>query len=217
MTTNTKNKHLASIYIVRHGEAEWNVKHLVQSEGRGDTPLTKFGRKQADDLAKVLKGIPFDAVYSSHLKRALQTAQVIADNRDLKVKISSDLRERSFGKFVGMNVDDLLSLYKNFDDLTIDQKLNYKLDENEESFTEGYKRFFNALHKIATEYMGKNILIVTHGDMIRGLLIRNGYGDFKQVGGIDNCGYVKIQIQGQKIDIEKVVGLRSWQEKYPKK
>lgn len=84
-----------TIYLVRHGETEWNVKKLIQ--GQKDIPLNEKGKKQAGKLKK----IKFDAIYSSDLKRAAETAKIIAGKRRLKIIKSTALRERYFGKFQG--------------------------------------------------------------------------------------------------------------------
>lgn len=202
-------------YIVRHGESEWNAKGLVQGYAKGNSPLTVKGRKQAQDLAFLLKNIHFDLIVSSNAKRAQQTAHVLAESLSLTVKIDSQLRERSFGKYEGMPVNEFLSLYKDFKSLTPEEKFHYKLDENEESFAEGYARFSKTLLEINEQYPGKTVLIVTHGGMIRGLLIKNGYGDFNKVGDMDNCGYVKVLSNGKTFKIIAVAGLKSWNEDHP--
>ncbi len=66
------------IYIVRHGQTDWNVKGIYQ--GRIDIPLNETGREQARKTKKELEGIKFDKVFSSPLKRALETAQIICNN-----------------------------------------------------------------------------------------------------------------------------------------
>ena len=88
-----------TIYLVRHGETEWNVKKLIQ--GQKDIPLNKKGEDQAMALGKKLKKIKFDAIYSSDLRRAAETAIIIAGKRRLMIIKSKALRERYFGKFQG--------------------------------------------------------------------------------------------------------------------
>src|SRR3990167_4625255 len=88
-----------TIYVVRHGESEWNVKGLIQ--GQSDSPLTQSGERQAFLLAKELKNIKFGAVFSSDLVRAKRTADMIALERSLAIQTSKALIERNFGKLEG--------------------------------------------------------------------------------------------------------------------
>lgn len=210
-----KNNIITTFYIIRHGESEANVKPIVQGQGMGigNTPLTEKGREQAKELSETLSDIHFDAIFSSDAIRAKQTADIIAKPRDMNVHTEQALRERSFGKYEGMPFSEFLEKYTNFDLLTDEEKFEYKIDENEESFAEAYKRFSHALFQIAENNPGETVLIVTHGGMIRGLLIKNGYGDFDQVGGIENCGYVKVTSDGSDFQIVEVHGLKPWKEK----
>ena len=70
------------IYIVRHGQTDWNVEGIYQ--GRIDIPLNKTGIEQAKKTKEELKGIKFDKVFSSPLKRAIETAQIICNNPIIK-------------------------------------------------------------------------------------------------------------------------------------
>ncbi len=70
------------IYIVRHGQTDWNVEGIYQ--GRIDIPLNKTGIEQAKRTREKLRGIKFDKVFSSPLKRAFETAQIICDNPIIK-------------------------------------------------------------------------------------------------------------------------------------
>src|ERR1043166_7449684 len=73
---------LLRIYLARHGETDWNAEHRLQ--GSSDTPLNSTGLKQAAQLAESLKGIHFDAVYSSTLRRSRDTADIVRGQVPLK-------------------------------------------------------------------------------------------------------------------------------------
>lgn len=103
------SKNYCTFYIVRHGETEWNVKGLVQ--GHTDIPLTKKGKRQARQLAKKLSRINFNAVFSSDLLRAKQTAQLIALEKKIAVKTTQALREETDG--VDFFIKDTFGIEKN--------------------------------------------------------------------------------------------------------
>ncbi len=86
---------MTTILLVRHGQTDWNLDRRLQ--GHTDRPLNDRGREQARALAAELASEPLDAVYSSDLVRAHETARIIAAGRGLDVTAMDDLRERNFG------------------------------------------------------------------------------------------------------------------------
>ena len=93
------------VYIVRHGQTDWNVQHKAQ--GRSDIPLNETGRRQAEELRDKIKDIKFDAVYASPLKRARETAEIATDG-EYKIVFDDRLMERSFGDFEGKEISSWL-------------------------------------------------------------------------------------------------------------
>ncbi len=90
----------ARILLVRHGETDWNTEGLVQ--GRTDLPLNARGREQADEVARALAGRGIRRVVSSPLRRATQTAEVIADALGLDgFDVDAGLVEQAFGRAEG--------------------------------------------------------------------------------------------------------------------
>jgi len=86
-------------YLVRHGETEWNAGNRLC--GRSDVPLSDAGRRQAARLAQRLKPLPLEAMYSSPLKRALQTASIIAESIGLEPIVNPSLIELDYGSWEG--------------------------------------------------------------------------------------------------------------------
>ena len=93
----SSEKRFCTLYLVRHGETDWNVKGLLQ--GHTDIDLNKTGIKQAKELAKKLRRIKFAISFSSDLLRARRTAEIIATEKKIAVKTTTTLRERKFGRF----------------------------------------------------------------------------------------------------------------------
>lgn len=91
-----------SIYVVRHGQTDWNREGRIQ--GGTDNPLNATGREQAATLGKTLSDVRIDAVYSSSHQRARQTAAVFEGRTS--VVAMDELRERHFGRFEGANDKD---------------------------------------------------------------------------------------------------------------
>lgn len=91
------------IYIIRHGQTELNTRNALQ--GRSDHPLNETGIRQAEEAAERLKGVRFDAVYSSPLIRALRTAEIIVPG--LQPVIDDRLIEMEYGPYEGKSLGEL--------------------------------------------------------------------------------------------------------------
>lgn len=89
------------LYIVRHGETDWNQAHKIQ--GAVDIPLNAKGLEQADHIARRLTPVPLERIYSSPLTRAYQTAERIAAPHELQVEKENALLELGFGRWEGDN------------------------------------------------------------------------------------------------------------------
>ncbi len=96
---------LMKLYLVRHGETDWNVERRAQ--GFSDVALNEVGRRQAQALADAFRRVPLTAVYASDLRRAVETAQAIAAPHGLPVRTDPDLREINQGDFEGVLLSDL--------------------------------------------------------------------------------------------------------------
>lgn len=98
------------LILVRHGETEWNRQRRIQGS-RSDTRLSQAGLKEADRLAAALGGEGVDAIYSSPLKRAAETAQIIGDACRVPVRLADELREIDVGDLDGMFERELSGRY----------------------------------------------------------------------------------------------------------
>ncbi len=142
------------VYVVRHGQTEWNVQKKVM--GRFDAPLTEVGLEQAKEVSNKLKYIDIDLIICSPLKRAKQTAKVINKNKNISIIYDDRLIERYFGNLEGVLIDSInfneyWDYYKNLD------------DNNVETMHKMFKRIYNFLDDIKEKYKNKNVLLVTHG------------------------------------------------------
>ncbi|OGE32079.1 hypothetical protein A2631_03095 [Candidatus Daviesbacteria bacterium RIFCSPHIGHO2_01_FULL_44_29] len=199
-----------TLYIVRHGQTDWNVQKLLQ--GQQDSALTELGITQAKELQETLREIHFDGIFSSDLLRTKKTAEIIVLERQLAVQTTKLLRERNFGKFEGRPYAELdkeiAESFKDYEKLSDEQKFKFKTADIE-SDEELFLRFNIWLREIAAAFAGKTILVVSHGGMIRSLLIHLGYGTYSQIphSGIANGGFVKIESDGVDYFIKEVVGV----------
>ena len=149
------------IYVVRHGETEWNALNKVL--GCTDIPLNSNGADQARKVAGMLRDQEIDVFLSSPLSRARQTADIIAGETGLKYRIDDRLIEQDFGTFEGINR--FAAEYQNA------KREYFARYPGGESFFDMAARIFPLIRELE----GKNALLVTHGGVCR--IIRSYFED----------------------------------------
>ncbi|MFH1173105.1 MAG: histidine phosphatase family protein [bacterium] len=158
---------MVKTYIIRHGQDTDNATGILN--GWRDTSLTELGRNGAYKTAEKLEDKNIQVIYSSPLKRAKETARIIADELGIaEVQIASDLIERNFGVMTGKLVADI----KKYTDKILESDgINYFIDvEGAEPYPDLLKRGGKVLNEIRQNHPNENILLVTHGDI--GKMIR---------------------------------------------
>lgn len=185
------------IYIVRHGETEWNT--LRKLQGRSDTELNEMGIRLAEITAEALADIPFDIAYTSPLKRAYKTAEIIVGKRDIPIIVDERIQEVSFGKYEGLgcskeNYEIPDPEFENF--FRAPEK--YVAKNGTESIEELCKRTTEFLKEITgnPELEDKTILIATHGAALKGLLSSIGNKEKKDFWGNGvhrNCAVTELE------------------------
>jgi probable phosphoglycerate mutase len=149
--------------VVRHGETRWNVEQRIQ--GNGDSPLTPRGLAQADAIAERLANEPFDALVSSDLGRAMQTAQRIARRTGHTVVPDARLRERHFGDGEGLTYAEIDRLHPGAFSRTQEMDPDYRVPGGE-TRREFHHRIMLAFEALATEHDGRRLCVVAHGGVL---------------------------------------------------
>ena len=202
-----QNSPYCTFYIIRHGQTEWNLKKIIQ--GHRDSPLTEMGISIAKQHAKELKGIQFDAIFSSDSLRAKQTADIIALERNIAIKTTQLLRERSFGKYEGKNLNiftnELKHLVEQFEKLSDKEKRKHKYPTME-SDEQMISRFITFLREIAVAYPNKTVLVISHSVIISALLIHLGYIKYHENPTylFPHDSYLILESDGVEFDVKKV-------------
>ena len=161
-------------YIFRHGETDYNKERRWQGCGI-DLPLNDAGREQACELARRLRGVGLETIYSSPLKRALQTAEIVAAALDLSVKIIPDLREGCFGEAEGMLKIEIAGKYpqifKDWYSETNDLDVGFPGGETKRQMQWRMLGVIDNLLAKPQQVVG----IASHGSSIRYLLMKFGH------------------------------------------
>ena len=165
---NSKDKETLKLYIVRHGETEWNV--IKRFQGQLNTPLTEKGMEKLRETGKKLENVLFDEVYTSELGRTVASAEIILNenrgyrNKKLELKKLAELNEVYFGVWQGLTYEEVFLKYPEEANNYFYNVKNYKAENVEaENLKDALERFLKGINKILNRHKSGNILVVTHG------------------------------------------------------
>ncbi|MEO6508545.1 MAG: histidine phosphatase family protein [Patescibacteria group bacterium] len=206
---------LTTIYIVRHGESEANVQESkrtidMTSWDESGAPLTPKGRQQVAKLAMKLAHVKFDAIFTSNLLRARQTAEIIRSDKNIPIETVTTIYERTIGKeFWKLSRSERKKLENAVFSLEEEEKFIYKITPDSETAQEALDRFKKFLMNIIPLYKGKTILVVNHGGIMRFLLMRIGWATYNELpmGTIQNTGYFILETDGQNFKVKETSGV----------
>lgn len=142
------------MYLVRHGETEWNQIRRIQ--GHSDIDLNEQGLRQAEQVARRFRGETIHAVYSSDLSRARVTASRIADQSGSTISTRSTLRERCYGQWEGLTYEEIRARFEAQDETAC----------GIETFEDMQQRAVNALTELAKNHPDEAVVVVSHGGLI---------------------------------------------------
>jgi broad specificity phosphatase PhoE len=155
---------VTTIFLARHGESDWNVEKRFQ--GHSDRPLTERGRKQAHALADLVASEKIDAVYTSPLGRARETAEIVAARAGLEPEALPELREVDTGSWSGLSRADVEA---RFPEGFTRWRAGRSGWEDGETYEEMAQRVICALRTIAENHPDGRVLIISHGGPIRAI------------------------------------------------
>ena len=170
---------MTTLILVRHGETDWNRDGIWQ--GHGDPPLNDLGRRQATELAGRLADVEIDALYSSDLRRAYETAEIIGAAIGLEITAEPDLREIDIGAWSGLTRAQIEERFPG-------------MERHDGEASDAFDaRAVGVLRRIACAHAGGSVLVVTHGGVIRAL-DRHLSGEPRDV--LANCETVSFRYEG---------------------
>ena len=171
---------MTTILLARHGETDWNLEGRFQ--GFADPPLNDTGRAQAAGLGAQLMDVELTAVYSSPLRRAFETAELLAAPHRLAPVALEALREVDVGSWQGLTREEVETRYPEQFTRWLDYGQGW---QDGESYDEMARRVVAMLLQLATAHDGNRILVVTHGGPIRAAFAfadGSSYADARRLG-----------------------------------
>lgn len=197
-----------NVWLIRHGESVWNLENRFQ--GQADPLLSETGQRQATALGKRLakSEVTFRSIYSSDLRRSIQTANLVFPDKDLI--IDKRLRERSLGAFEGKTIDEFDS----------DELANYEAWKNDPENTRPLGgEIFEELKRRARSWLsslpndGGNIIAFTHGGLVKAIIYEclqlenRSYQEFL----ISNISICKLQFVKNKVIVVTINDTAHWE------
>ena len=196
-------RQITRICFVRHGETDWNIEQRMQ--GHRDLALNATGQAQAAAAGRYFVGRQADAIYSSDLLRARQTAQPIAQALNLPLALEAALRERHFGRCEGLTLAEVASRYPD-DARAIERRdPDYGAPQGGESRRQHAARVLGCVDRLLADHRGQTIVVVTHGGVLD-VIYRRAQGlppDSPRDYAIPNAGINWLAIGGEQWLIER--------------
>jgi broad specificity phosphatase PhoE len=186
-----------TLVLVRHGETDWNRERRFQ--GHADTPLNDAGRRQAGELAALLRSDRLSAVYTSPLQRAKETATIVAADLGLDAHELEELREIDVGDWQGLTIDEVRTRHP--EQLDVAWRSGWPNGETHDELAE---RVLPALLDLDRRHAGERVLGVTHAGPIRvALAAAAGLSHEEsraQIGPLENCAVFRFAILAGKLE-----------------
>jgi broad specificity phosphatase PhoE len=187
-----------TLYLARHAESDWNAQNRFQ--GLVDRPLTGRGRAQAAALAERLSEIALQAVYSSPLRRALDTADAVAMEKGLRPVAHPDLREVDVGSWAGLSRAEVAERFPQAFQRWLDGGEGW---EDGETYGEMSVRVLDVVREIAERHPNGIVLVVSHGGPIRAVVAAAAGMDvhaYRRLHRVENnAGFCRVAVEGGRI------------------
>ncbi len=183
---------MTTVYLVRHAEAEGNVNHTFQ--GHTNAEVTEKGYLQLEQLSERFKDIKIDSLYSSPLKRTMETARAINKYHNLEIKTVDGIIEINGGAFEGVHWDDMIVKFPREYDIWNNDHSNFSIEKGE-SMREVYDRMVNSMAAIASENKNKTVAVASHGCAIRNFMcyaLKMPFSELNTLEWCDNTSVAKI-------------------------
>lgn len=185
---------MLEILLIRHGQTDWNRDRRIM--GRLPIPLNASGRRETGILSRSLRGIELHAIYTSPLKRAIETAQLLARGRGIKVVRAPEVAEIDYGYWVGKTFDEVSGEKDYFVYHTEPARAQAPGGER---MSDVYRRTGRFIERLRVRHRKGRIAVISHADVIKAILVRYlklHLNDLLRIR-IDNCSLSSLWFNGK--------------------
>lgn len=196
------------LYLVRHGQTDLDKKGILHSTM--DCGLNEKGESEAKLLANVLSHHPISCVYSSNLRRALETAKPIAKACKCEVRTEKSLSEKKLGKAEGMHISEYQNIFMDallrHSEMNFYERLFNKIVDDSESHIDLAERILPTIHALCEQHPDEHLVIVTHDWVLKILMILIGKFDESSIE-IESGAVVEMKGNGKELAILSTQGV----------
>jgi len=192
---------VSTLFLVRHGQTEWNL--AKRSQGQLNSPLTNLGRSQAKQVKDKLLLKNIHKAYSSPLLRAVDTTSLIIDSWPITMQVRQNLAEIHQGPWQGRTYEEIQQRYPEEHYNFWEKPDKYQLS-GAENYLELQQRVVFEIKNIFKQNRGKNILVVSHGIVIKvivAFILHKTLAEIAQVSLLDNGKYICLKQQNKSLTI----------------
>lgn len=175
------------LYVMRHGQTDWNVKKKIQ--GCTDIELNETGIKQAQNAKQKFNEYVIDLIFCSPLKRTRKTAEIINEDKKVPIICEDKIVERYFGDLEGLKPEEAEVFQKNN---FWDYRTNLRI-ENVEPIVDCCNKVWGFLDEVKEKYQDKNVLLVTHGGTAK--VINSYFKGICEDGSLPEAGFQNCEIR----------------------
>ncbi|MBS0615403.1 MAG: histidine phosphatase family protein [Verrucomicrobia bacterium] len=196
---------ICSIFLVQHGSTDWSDAKRLQ--GWGSVNLNTKGIEQLTKRAEVLKNENIQAIYSSTIASAIESAQILRKQVSCPLVGMNELRGEFHGKFEGFTKDQYTQEkhFQEYDKLSPHEEIFFPCGEEGESKADVARRAVPALKHIAQSHIGQNVVVVTHGALFK--LFNYYLGNFTEEEGTKGIPYgdmMRIEADADHVYLKKI-------------
>ena len=161
MSSQVEQSLTTRLLLIRHAQTEWNIQRRFQ--GHGDSPITQEGQEQLQRLKSRLAGLEFDVVYSSDLRRTMETSQMLSGKQRVE---EPRLRERGVGILEGLNLEQIMAEHAEAFLAFRSGDKDHQI-EGGESLQNALNRAWTFLEEMPEKHPGAELAAVSHAGLIR--------------------------------------------------
>lgn len=186
---------MLEILLIRHGQTDWNRDRRIM--GRLPVPLNAAGRREVEQLSHVLRDVEIDAIYTSPLKRAVETAGRLLGRRGGRVILAPDVAEIDYGQWVGKTFDEVRH-EENY--LVYHTRPSRAKAPGGERMIQVYRRTGRFIERLRKKHREGRVVVVSHADVIKAILVRYlklDLNDLLKIR-IDNCSLSSLWFNGSR-------------------
>ncbi len=187
------------LYIVHHGDTEYTIEERLQ--GWIDIPLNDAGKEQMAALAKDLSSHKIDVIYSSSLIRAVESAEILGKELNCPVTIEPALRGESHGNLEGLKKNEYEkdSHFIQYKSLPSEEQIFFSVGEGGQSKADVARRAIPLIKEICKKHPGENVVIVTHGGVLKFINFLLGNYTPEQINEVSHGEMLRIDGDGTRL------------------